>query len=185
MGTICHDKLNLSFSQPHCDSCPPLAVSFSQKIVHVLLRLAVHHKRDRFIKFEMRTTVQSDELLAFRLEFNGHYRTLRSSGDLFSLFAITGNFPSLGIFEDGCVKLDRLFDVIIEPQKWSNFCTLSILCSMMADTRQISQSRDPFGPMVARPKRKYPSAVETNSDHQDCQQGLRRMANHPLQIRLL
>ena len=31
VGTICHDTPNLSFSQPQCDSCPPSAVSFSQK----------------------------------------------------------------------------------------------------------------------------------------------------------
>src|SRR4029453_5313388 len=31
VGVICHDKPNLSLSQPHPDSWPPSAVSFSQK----------------------------------------------------------------------------------------------------------------------------------------------------------
>ena len=31
IGVTCHDNPNLSLSQPHCDSSPPSAVSFSQK----------------------------------------------------------------------------------------------------------------------------------------------------------
>src|ERR1700730_3803555 len=31
LGTTCHDTPNLSLNQPHCDSCPPSALSFAQK----------------------------------------------------------------------------------------------------------------------------------------------------------
>src|SRR5437867_12888335 len=53
---------------------------------------------------------------------------------------------------------------------------------MMADTGRISESRDPFDPTVARPKRKCPSAEETNSDHSRCRPEFRRTAT-ALQIR--
>jgi hypothetical protein len=42
-----------------------------------------------------------------------------------------------------------------------------------ADTARISESRDPFDPTVAHPKRKCPFAAETNSDHPGCLPGFR------------
>jgi hypothetical protein len=50
-------------------------------------------------------------------------------------------------------------------------CEIGVsILSLTADTAQISVSSDSFGPTVARLKRKYPFAAETNSDHQDSQQ---------------
>jgi len=40
------------------------------EIIHFFLRLAVHHKRDRFVKFKLRAAVSRDELLPFNFEFN-------------------------------------------------------------------------------------------------------------------
>ena len=64
-------------------------------------------------------------------------------------------------------------------------CEIGVsILSLTADTAQISVSSDSFGPTVARLKRKYPFAAETNSDRQGWQPGLRQMANRPLPIRL-
>jgi hypothetical protein len=41
---------------------------------------------------------------------------------------------------------------------------------VVAGIARISELLDPFGPTAAHPKRKCPSAAETNSDHQDSQQ---------------
>src|SRR5438874_4742887 len=43
---------------------------FLPKIIDFLLRLAVHYKRDRLIKFKGWTAVERSEFLAFDLEFN-------------------------------------------------------------------------------------------------------------------
>src|SRR6266516_1841050 len=90
------------------------------KFVHFRLRPAVHDKRYGFSEFEVRTAVERHESLSLKLEFNGHDRSLRSSGDLFSFFAIAGNFPDPGILEDGGVELHCLLGMVIEPKEWSD-----------------------------------------------------------------
>ena len=44
---------------------------FLPKIIHFVLRFAVHDERDRFVEFEKWTAIKGNELLAFHLEFNG------------------------------------------------------------------------------------------------------------------
>src|SRR5881396_1666140 len=91
------------------------------KFVHFRLRPAVHDKRYGFSEFEVRTDVERHEFLSLKLEFDGHYRSLRPSGDRFSFFAITGNFPDLGILEEGGVEFHCLRGLVVEPQEWSDF----------------------------------------------------------------
>ena len=61
-GTICHDRPNLSFSQPHWLSCAARGELVPQ-LVDLLLRLAVHDEGDRLRELEVRPAVQGDELL--------------------------------------------------------------------------------------------------------------------------
>src|SRR6185369_12381349 len=88
--------------------------------IHFRLRLAVHDKRDGLGEFEDRTAVERHEFLSLKLEFNGHDRSRRSSGDLFSRFVITGSFPDFGILENGGVKLHGRLGLVIEPQEWDD-----------------------------------------------------------------
>jgi hypothetical protein len=63
----------------------------------------------------------------------------------------------------------------LEKRYFSNqfvpVCEIGVsILSLTVDTARISVSPDPFGPTVARLKRKCPCAAETNSDHQDSRQ---------------
>ena len=87
------------------------------KFVHFRLRLAVHHKRYGLGKFEERTAVKRHKFLSFKLEFNDHDRPFRPGPSI----AIAGNFPDLGILEDGGVELRCLLGLIVEPQEWGDF----------------------------------------------------------------
>ena len=94
---------------------------FLPKIIHFFLRLAVHDERDRFIEFELRSAVQSDELLAFELELNRQHRSRRPPARFGRLLIVAEDSPDLRVLEDRRVKLHRFFGLLIEPQKWSDF----------------------------------------------------------------
>src|SRR5436309_11238416 len=56
-----------------------ISSEFLPKIIDFLLRLAVHYKRDRLIKFKSWTAVERSEFLAFKLEFDSQHRSHRSA----------------------------------------------------------------------------------------------------------
>src|SRR6266487_1264116 len=97
-----------------------ISAEFLPEIIDFFLRVAVHDKRNRFIKFEHWAAVERCEFLAFELELDSHDRSRRSSSSLFCRFAVAGTFSNLRIFENRGVKLRRLLGLIIEPQKGSN-----------------------------------------------------------------
>jgi hypothetical protein len=81
---------------------------------------AINLKRDRFIKFEHRSSVERRKRLAVQFEFDGHHRALRPAVNLIPFLAIAADFVDLGISKDARVKLRRLFSLIIEPQARSD-----------------------------------------------------------------
>jgi hypothetical protein len=72
-------------------------------------------KGNRFIEFEYRSAVERRERLAIQFEFDGHDRTLRPVVNFVSFLSVAADFLDLGIFEDACIKLRRLFRFVIEP----------------------------------------------------------------------
>src|ERR1044071_5385327 len=90
-------------------------------IVHFLLRRTTHLKRDRLVELEDRPAVERRESLPIQLEFD---RQNGAGGHMVlfvSRFGVARYVENLGIFENGCVKLHRLFGVFIEPQAGRNF----------------------------------------------------------------
>src|SRR5690349_21598226 len=74
----------------------------------------------------MRPAVERNEFLAFEREVHGHDRAFlsRPGG------SVTGDASNFGIFEDGHVKIRRLFGLGVEPQEWGDFLLNHILyCS--------------------------------------------------------
>jgi hypothetical protein len=94
---------------------------FIPEIIHFLLRLAVYDEGDGFIEFEKRSTVKSDELLAFDFEFDRQHRSDRMPGFFRCFFSAPENSADLRIFEERRVEVRGLLGLTIKPQEWSNF----------------------------------------------------------------
>src|SRR6476620_4631621 len=94
---------------------------FLPKIIHFLLRFAVYDEGHRFIEFEKRPAVKSDELLSFDFEFNRQHRSDGTTGFFRCFFVVMEDSADLRIFEERRIKVHSLFGLIIKPQEWSNF----------------------------------------------------------------
>jgi TatD DNase family protein len=90
------------------------------KIIHFLLRFAVHDERDRFVEFEKWTAIERDKFLAFDFEFNRQHRSHRMT-DYGCFFRVTESSPDFRVLKYGHVKVHGLLGLIIKPQEWSNF----------------------------------------------------------------
>src|SRR5438093_11121092 len=86
------------------------------EMVHFLLRLAVHHQRDRLGELEERPAIERHEPLAIQFELDGHDRALRSSRGLRRRFVVTGDVSDLGVSKDRRIEPGRLFALAVEPQ---------------------------------------------------------------------
>ena len=78
-GTICHDLLNWSFSQPHCcANGAPLANRWRQQ--SSISCVALHLKRNRFVEPAYLPAVERAEAVAVRVERHHHHRELVAAG---------------------------------------------------------------------------------------------------------
>ena len=92
IGTTCQDRPYLSFSQPHaCALGSPPAPSLSQKVVDLLLAVAVDDQRDRLVELELRAAVQRQELDAIQHEVHGQDPTFRLAMDIEAFLAEVGD----------------------------------------------------------------------------------------------
>ena len=89
----------------------------AEKIIDLLLRVAVDHERDGFGELELRSAVQGGELLAIQLQGHRHHLAF-----LFGKFfaGVMRDLFHLRILEHRDVEICRFFRLIIEPQHWSN-----------------------------------------------------------------
>ena len=85
-------------------------------MVHFLLRLAVHHQRDRLGELEERPAVERHVPLAIELEVDGHDRALRSSRGLRRRFVVAGDVSDLGVFEYRRIEPGCFLALAVEPQ---------------------------------------------------------------------
>src|SRR4029077_5167363 len=109
--------------QPCASILSPASGELFPQLIHFCLRLAVYKERDGWRKSIVRATVQPDEFLPFELESHRHHGSFRSR----SRFSVTGNVQNFRVLEDGSIKVDGLFGVVVEPQKWSNFWHIVLL----------------------------------------------------------
>src|SRR5580704_79728 len=82
-------------------------------MVHFLLRLAPHEKRNRRRKLEIRVPVQRSEILPLQLEFHQQHLPFQ----IRKFIAIMQNLSQLRLLEYGRIKLRRRFRLAAKPQK--------------------------------------------------------------------
>jgi hypothetical protein len=99
---------------------------FRPKIIDFLLRLTVHHKGDSFRQLEYWTTIESDEFLAFELELDRHDRVVWPARDLGGFLVVASDLSNLRVFENGRVKLRRLFGLVVELEAGRDFLRDSV-----------------------------------------------------------
>src|SRR2546428_11608917 len=93
------------------------------EVVDLLLRLAVHHERDREGEFKLGAAVQRHEVLSIELEGDGHHRSLRARPGL----AISRDTDDPGVLEDRGVEPRGLLGLRVEPQERGDLLHLSVL----------------------------------------------------------
>src|SRR5215470_5775061 len=87
------------------------------EVVDFLLRLAVHHQRDRLGELEERPAVERGEVLPVELEGHGHDRPLRPAGGLGGLVGIAVDALDPGIRKYRHVEAGSLLGPVVEPEE--------------------------------------------------------------------
>ena len=106
-GTTCQDRPNLSFSQPHGPSLPP-SDSLAPEMIDLVLGVAHHLERHRFVELELRSAVERGEGLSFELELDDHDRARRLAVDLAAGLGVAADLFDLRIGKDRGVELRRV-----------------------------------------------------------------------------
>jgi tetratricopeptide (TPR) repeat protein len=86
------------------------------EVIELLLRLAVHLKRDRLVEFELRPAIERCKRLTIELEFHGHHRTGRATVYFLSPPSHSARSSRFSNCEYVGVEPRRFFGPIIEPQ---------------------------------------------------------------------
>ncbi len=84
-------------------------------IVHFLLRLTAHLKRDCLVEFEHRAAIERGKRLSIEFKGHGQHASRRSSVDFVSGFSVPTDASDLRVTKDRGVELLRLFGMIINP----------------------------------------------------------------------
>src|SRR5207237_10877053 len=85
-------------------------------VVHFVLAVAIHLKRDRFVEPEERPTVERSERLALELEGDRHHRAGRAPMDLIAGVAIPADRDDARVLENAGVVLRRFLGLVVEPE---------------------------------------------------------------------
>jgi hypothetical protein len=112
LGTICHDRPNLSVSQPHWISLPAGA-EFFPVVIDFVLGLAVDDKRDGRRELIVLAAIEANERLPLQLKGHRHRRTRRPRPGR----PIAHDLLDLRVGKDRNIKLSRLLRLRIEPKK--------------------------------------------------------------------
>jgi hypothetical protein len=93
---------------------------FVSEVVHFRLCLALDLKRDGFVEFEDRTTVDGGEGLAIQFERHAQDRPSRFAVDFLADFGVASDLRDLGILENGGVEPGDFLGLMVEPKARDN-----------------------------------------------------------------
>src|SRR4029450_2222214 len=113
-GLTCHERPNLSLSQPHRRRSA-IGGKFLPEIIDLILGLAVDRERDRFGELELRAAVERDKVDSVERKLHRHYRSWWPSNFFRCFFRITGNLPDPRILKNAGVEFSCLLRFRIEP----------------------------------------------------------------------
>jgi hypothetical protein len=91
------------------------------EIIELFLRVAIHLKRDRFVKLEVRPAVQRRQRVSMEFERHPHHGAPFAPVNFLPDFPVPRDLRDLRVLENRGIKLRSFFSVAVEPKTRSHF----------------------------------------------------------------